>query len=110
MDTAKQETNVTQVLAPVNNPPTISDGEGEEKLSLLDMTQLMLDVKKHPAWTREAFDDAGVEELAEQIMGDIETKIDGRSSRCFWVDQTAYIKASGKTAVKAVVTNQKLPS
>lgn len=35
----------------------------------------------------------------------IETKIDGRSSKCFWVDQTAYIKSSGKTAVKAVITN-----
>ncbi len=35
----------------------------------------------------------------------IETKIDGRSSKCFWVEQRAYIKSSGKTAIKAVITN-----
>ena len=35
----------------------------------------------------------------------IETKIDGRSSNCFWVDQKAHIKASGKIAIKAIITN-----
>lgn len=35
----------------------------------------------------------------------IDAKIDGRSSRCFWVGQRAFIKASGKTAIKAVITN-----
>lgn len=35
----------------------------------------------------------------------IETKIVGRSNNCFWVDQRVYIKASGKPAIKAVVTN-----
>ncbi len=41
-------------------------------------------------------------------LGDIlriETKIDGRSSKCFWVDQMAYIKVSEKTAIEAAVTN-----
>ena len=35
----------------------------------------------------------------------IETNIAWRSSTCFRVDQRAYINASGKTAIKAVITN-----
>ena len=49
-----------------------------------------------------------IEYLHPVRLGDvlcIETKIDGRSSNCFWVAQRASIKASGRTAIKAVVTN-----
>ncbi len=35
----------------------------------------------------------------------IETKINGRSSKCFWVDQRAHITSSGITAIRAVITN-----
>ena len=35
----------------------------------------------------------------------IATKIDGRSGTCFWVGQTAHIKASGAAAIRAVITN-----
>ena len=41
-------------------------------------------------------------------MGDVlcvETKIGGRSNRRFRVDQTAFVKGSGKQAIKATVTN-----
>ena len=41
-------------------------------------------------------------------MGDIlriETKIDGRSSRSFRVNQKAFILASGRLAIEATVTN-----
>ena len=41
-------------------------------------------------------------------LGDIlriDTRIDSRSSKCFWVGQRATIKASGKTAITARVAN-----